>query len=75
MPRRHRAFDASSGRRQASEMHTEGDPETCFADLVPCYRHHAEQPRVLQGRLLRPGDLAGGRLSGEQNDLLSLCER
>ena len=52
-------------------MHMEGDPETCFAVLVPCYRHRAEQPRVLQGRLLGADDLAGGRLSREQNDLLS----
>ena len=56
-------------------MQTDGDPETCFAILVPCYCRRAEQPRVPEGRLLGAGDLADERPSGEQDDLLSLCER
>lgn len=51
---------------QAPEMQTDGDQETSFAVLVPCYRHgRAEQPAMPQGRFLGAGPLADGGLSGE----------
>lgn len=53
---------------QAPEMQTDGDPETCFAVLVPCYRHgRAQQPAVPEGRFLGAGALADGGLSDGKN--------
>ncbi|KAE8803798.1 hypothetical protein D1007_20313 [Hordeum vulgare] len=51
---------------QAPEMQTDGDQETSFAVLVPCYRHgRAEQPAMPQARFLGAGPLADRGLSGE----------
>ena len=51
---------------QAPEMQTDGDQETSFAVLVPCYRRgRAEQPMMPQGRFLGAGPLADGGPSGE----------
>ncbi|CAN6224303.1 unnamed protein product [Urochloa humidicola] len=44
---------------QAPELQTDGDPENCFAVLVPCYRHgRQEQPGRSEGRFLGAGALA-----------------
>jgi hypothetical protein len=57
---------------QATELQTDGDPENCFAVLVPCYRHgHVEQTGRAEGRFLGAGTLADGSLSGEHIDLIS----
>ncbi|KAI4963535.1 hypothetical protein ZWY2020_011409 [Hordeum vulgare] len=49
----------SAGWLQAPEMQTDGDQETSFAVLVPCYRHgRAEQPAMPQARFLGAGPLA-----------------
>ncbi|WVZ64804.1 hypothetical protein U9M48_014276 [Paspalum notatum var. saurae] len=49
---------------QAPELQTDGDPENCFAVLVPCYRHgRQEQTRRHEDRFLGAGALADGRLS------------
>jgi hypothetical protein len=45
-----------------------------LAVLTSCYRCRAEQPRDPDGGLLDADDLVDERLSGEQDDLLSLLE-
>ncbi|PAN12214.1 hypothetical protein PAHAL_2G249600 [Panicum hallii] len=53
---------------QAPELQTDGDPENCFAVLVPCYRHgRQEQPERREGRFLGTGALADGGLSDGKN--------
>jgi hypothetical protein len=62
---------------QAPELQTDGDPENCFAVLVPCYsRGRVEHPGRAEGRFLGAGTLADGSLSGEHVDLIraaSVC--
>ncbi|GJM98928.1 hypothetical protein PR202_ga15981 [Eleusine coracana subsp. coracana] len=56
---------------QAPELQTDGDPENCFAVLVPCYRHgRVEQTGRADGRFLGAGTLADGSPSGEHVDLI-----
>jgi hypothetical protein len=59
---------------QAPELQTDGDPENCFAVLVPCYRHgrQEQQPGRHEGRFLGAGTLTNGGFSGERADLV--CE-
>uniref|UniRef100_A0A804MN33 Uncharacterized protein n=1 Tax=Zea mays TaxID=4577 RepID=A0A804MN33_MAIZE len=57
---------------QAPELQTDGDPENCFAVLVPCYRHgrQEQQPRRQEGRFLGAGALTDGGPSGEHAHLM-----
>ena len=59
----------------APEMPTKGDPRICFALLGPWYHRRAEKPKEPKGRLLGASDLADRRLVGEQNNLVSVCDR
>jgi hypothetical protein len=54
------ATDARAGTSPALPLLTAGgDPETCFAVLMLCYRHRrAEQPRGVREKLLDAGNLA-----------------
>ncbi|KAJ1289504.1 hypothetical protein BS78_02G169300 [Paspalum vaginatum] len=53
---------------QAPELQTDGDPENCFAVLVPCYRHgRQEQTGRHEDKFLGAGALADGRLSDGKN--------
>ncbi|XP_066397298.1 uncharacterized protein [Miscanthus floridulus] len=54
---------------QAPELQTDGDPENCFAVLVPCYRHgcQEQQPQRHEGRFLGAGTLTDGGLSDGKN--------
>lgn len=59
---------------QGPELQADGDPEDCFAVLVPCYRHgRVEQTGRAQDRFLGAGTLADGSLSGEHVDLISVA--